>query len=100
MTRIKEYAGDPLRHLRIADSHDFRGSSGLRYILNLPCSTARFCQHLDIGQGEVKWDEFFATRGRMGFDGIATACVFAWEDRAAESSRFMREQIEKYTNAW
>jgi len=36
----------------------------------------------------------------MGFDGIATACVFAWEERAAESSRLMREQIEKYTNAW
>jgi myo-inositol catabolism protein IolH len=33
-------------------------------------------------------------------DGIANACVFAWEDRAAESSRFMREQIEKYANPW
>ena len=27
---------------------------------------------------------------------IMTACVFAWEDRARESSLFMREQIEKH----
>jgi myo-inositol catabolism protein IolH len=100
MTGIMEYAGDLLTHLHIADSYDFRGSSGLRYIVNPPGSTARIHQHLDIGQGEVKWGEFFATLGRMGFDGIATACVFAWEERAAESSRFMREQIEKHTKAW
>jgi len=100
MTGIMEYAGDLLTHVHIADSYDFRASSGLRYIVNPPGSTARIHQHLDIGQGEVKWDEFFATLGRLGFDGIATACVFAWEDRAAESSRFMREQIEKYANAW
>ena len=29
----------------------------------------------------------------LGFDGIATACVFAWEERARESSQFMLEQI-------
>jgi hypothetical protein len=27
-------------------------------------------------------------------------CVFAWEDRARESSVFMREQIETYTKGW
>ena len=54
-------------------------------------------QHLDIGQGEVDWDVFFRTLAAVEFDGIATACVFAWEDRARESSLFMREQIEKYT---
>ncbi len=99
MTGIMDYAGDLLTHLHIADSYDFRASSGLRYIVNPPGSTARIHQHLDIGQGEVDWDEFFATLERLGFDGIATACVFAWEDRARESSLFMREQIEKYTGA-
>ena len=29
----------------------------------------------------------------LRFDGIATACVFAWEERARESSVFMLEQI-------
>ncbi len=99
MTGIMDYAGDLLTHLHIADSFDHRASSGLRYIVNPPGSTARVHQHLDIGQGEVDWDEFFSMLERLGFDGIATACVFAWEDRARESSLFMREQIEKHMGA-
>jgi myo-inositol catabolism protein IolH len=97
---IMEYAGDLLTHLHVADSFDHRGSSGLRYIVNPPGSTARVHQHLDIGQGEVNWDDFFGTLGRLGFDGIMTVCVFAWEERAPESSVFMREQIEDYTKSW
>ena len=60
----------------------------------------RVHQHLDIGQGEVDWDLFFGTLERLEFDGIMTACVFAWEDRAAESSRFMREEMERRTKDW
>ncbi len=56
---IMEYAGERLTHLHVADSFDFRASSGLRYIINPPGSTARIHQHLDIGQGEVDWDTFF-----------------------------------------
>jgi myo-inositol catabolism protein IolH len=97
---IMEYAGDLLTHLHLADSFDHRASSGLRYIINPPGSTARIHQHLDIGQGEVDWDEFFGTLRRLRFDGIMTACVFAWEDRARESTRFMREQIDRYTKDW
>jgi myo-inositol catabolism protein IolH len=97
---IMEYAGDLLTHLHVADSFDHRASSGLRYIVNPPGSTVRVHQHLDIGQGEVDWDEFFGTLGRLRFDGTTTVCVFAWEDRARESSIFMREQIEKYTQDW
>ena len=55
---------------------------------------------LDIGQGEVDWDEFFATLGRMKFDGNMTVCVFAWEERAHESSRYMRDTIEKRVQSW
>ena len=29
-----------------------------------------------------------------------TACVFAWEDRARESTSFMRETIDRYVSAW
>lgn len=101
---IMEYAGDLMTHLHVADSFDHRGSSGLRYIVNPPGSTARVHQHLDIGQGEVNWDEFFGTLGRLGFgereETIMTVCVFAWEDRARESSLFMREEIARRTKGW
>jgi len=100
MTEIMQYAGDLLTHLHVADSFDHRGSSGLRYIVNPPGSTVRVHQHLDIGQGDVDWDEFFGTLGRLGFDGIMTVCVFAWEERARESAVFMREEIERRTKDW
>jgi myo-inositol catabolism protein IolH len=100
MTEIMEYAGDRLTQLHVADSFDHSGSSGLRYITNPPGNAVRVHQHLDIGQGEVNWDEFFATLGRLGFDGIMTVCVFAWEERARASSIFMREEIERRTKGW
>ena len=100
MVEIMEYAGDLLTHLHVADSFDHRASSGLRYIMNPPGTTARIHQHLDIGQGEVNWDDFFGTLGRLGFDGQMTACVFAWEERAEESSRFMLEQMRSRTASW
>jgi myo-inositol catabolism protein IolH len=100
ITGIMRHAGPLLTHVHVADSFDHRASSGLRYIVNPPGSPARVHQHLDIGQGEVNWDEFFGTLGDLRFDGIMTACVFAWEERARESSVFMREQIAAYTAAW
>jgi myo-inositol catabolism protein IolH len=93
---ILRYAGPLLTQLHIADSFDHRASSGLRYIINPPGSTARIHQHLDVGQGEVDWDTFFATLAEVGFDGIATVCVFAWEDRARESLVFNREKVTEY----
>lgn len=104
MVEIMEHAGDLLTHLHLADSYNHTGSSGLRYIVNPPGSSARVHQHLDIGQGEVQWDLFFETLKRLQFAGsdrnIMTSCVFAWEDRARESSLFMREAINTYVSAW
>jgi len=101
---IMRYAGDKLTHLHVADSYDHTGSSGLRYITNPPGNPVRVHQHLDLGQGEVDWDEFFGTLGAMDFartpDAIMTVCVFAWEERARESSVFMREEIAKRTANW
>jgi myo-inositol catabolism protein IolH len=51
---------------------------------------------LDIGQGEVDWDVFFRTLAQVGFDGIATVCVFAWEERARESAVSNLEQVRGY----
>ena len=83
MTKIMEYAGPLLTHVHVADSFDHRASSGNRYIINPPGSPARIHQHLDIGQGEVDWDEFFDCLRRLQFDGVMTVCVLAWEERAS-----------------
>ena len=94
-----EYAAPVLAHVHVADVFDHRASSGLRYIVNPPGSPARVHQHLDIGQGEVDFDALFGALRRVGFDGILTSCVFAWEERAVESSRFMLERIEHHLAA-
>ena len=82
------HAGDLLTDVHLADSLNFRASSGLRYIINPPGSTARIHQHLDIGQGEVDFPRLFSLLAQHNFDGQLTVCVFAWEERAAESNRF------------
>jgi myo-inositol catabolism protein IolH len=98
--RIIKYAGDLLTNIHVADSFDHTGSSGLRYIVNPPGSTVRVHQHLDIGQGEVDFEELFSCLEIAGFDGTVTTCVFAWEERARESSIFMRDRITEYLAAW
>jgi myo-inositol catabolism protein IolH len=90
------YAAPVLAHVHVADTFDHRASSGLRYIINPPGSPARVHQHTNIGEGEVDWDGFFGTLAEVGFDGIMTSCVFAWEEKAEESARFMREEIGRY----
>jgi myo-inositol catabolism protein IolH len=104
MVEIMTYAGDLLTHVHLADCYDHTASSGLRYITNPPGNPVRVHQHLDIGQGEVRWDDFFATLNKLGFgdrdETVLTSCVFAWEDRAEDSSRFMRQTIDDYTRSW
>ena len=106
---IMDYAGDLLTQVHVADSFNHNGSSGLRYITNPPGNAVRVHQHLDIGQGEVDWDQFFTGLARNRFgrgagdrgpEPIMTACVFAWEERAEDSSRFMLEQMTSRTSAW
>ena len=93
-------AGDLLTMVHVADAYDHTASSGLRYIVNPPGSQVTVHQHLDIGQGEVDFDQFFAGLERIGFDGIVTSCVFAWEDRATDSSLYMRDTIRSYLDKW
>jgi myo-inositol catabolism protein IolH len=90
------YAGGLVTQVHLADGFDHRASSGLRYIVNPPGSTARIHQHLDMGQGEVDFEALFESLAAIRFDGILTSCVFAWEERAEESSRFMRRTIGEY----
>ena len=77
-------AGPLLAHVHVADTYNHKASSGLRYICNPPGAKVTIHQHMDIGQGEVNWDQFFSSLAEVGFDGIMTSCVFAWEERADE----------------
>jgi myo-inositol catabolism protein IolH len=94
-------AAPVLAHVRVADTYNHKKSSQLRYIVNPPGSTQiRVHQHLDMGQGEIDWDLFFRTLGEVGFDGVLSACVFAWEERAEASSRFMRSEMQRYVDRY
>ncbi|TWP38285.1 sugar phosphate isomerase/epimerase family protein [Leekyejoonella antrihumi] len=97
---IMQHAGELLSMVHVADSYDHTVSSGQRYIVNPPGAQVTVHQHLDIGQGDVDFEEFFSTLEQVGFDGIVTSCVFAWEDRATESSIFMRDTIRDYLSGW
>ena len=54
----------------------------------------------ELGRERARLEREVGTLERLEFDGIMTACVFAWEERARESSRFMREEIERRTRTW
>ena len=100
MAAMLKEAAPVLHHVRVADTYNHKASSQLRYIVNPPGSNVRVHQHLDIGQGEIDWDLFFKTLGEIKFDGVLSSCVFAWEDRAEDSSRFMRTEIQRYLDKY
>lgn len=91
--RMLRYAGSKLAHVHIADCYNHRANVGNRYILNPPGVDARIHQHSEIGHGEVPWEELFSTLRDMEFDGIATVCVFGWEEDADAIHRRMLERV-------
>jgi myo-inositol catabolism protein IolH len=97
--RMMHYAGDRLQHVHIADCFNHRANVGNRYILNPPGVDARIHQHNEIGNGEVPWDELFGTLRDSGFDGVATVCVFGWEEEADAIHRRMLERVREELRA-
>ncbi|MCM2462403.1 sugar phosphate isomerase/epimerase [Pseudomonas sp. CG7] len=93
-------AGSMIAHVHIADTYNHKASSGLRYIVNPPGAKVTVHQHMDMHQGEIDWDLFFSELAKTGFDGIVTACVFGWEERADDSGRFMRKEIQAYVDKY
>jgi myo-inositol catabolism protein IolH len=94
LRRMMDYAGDRLAHLHIADCYNHLANVGNRYIINPPGADVRIHQHNEIGQGDVDWDEFFTVLREKNFDGVATVCVFGWEETADAIHRRMRERVE------
>jgi myo-inositol catabolism protein IolH len=95
LDRMIRYAGSKLAHLHIADCFNHRANVGNRYIINPPGVDARVHQHNEIGNGDVDWDQFFTTLRDVQFDGIATVCVFGWEENADAIHRRMLERVTK-----
>jgi myo-inositol catabolism protein IolH len=91
--RMMEYAGERLRHVHLADCFNHRANVGNRYIVNPPGVDARVHQHNEIGNGDLDWDEVFGALRDLRFDGIATVCVFGWEEDADDIHRRMLDRV-------
>jgi myo-inositol catabolism protein IolH len=93
VARMLRYAGAKLAHLHIADCYNHGANIGNRYIVNPPGADVRVHQHSEIGHGEVDFPAFFSTLRDLEFDGIATVCVFGWEEDADAIHRRMLERV-------
>jgi myo-inositol catabolism protein IolH len=92
--RMIDYAGARVQHVHIADCYNHRANVGNRYIINPPGVDARIHQHNEIGHGDLDWDEFFGALRDSNFDGVATVCVFGWEEDADDIHRRMLERVK------
>lgn len=95
MREVMEYAGADLKHLHISDTFDHHASRGNRYILNPPGTQARVHQHLEAGDGEVDFDEFFQVLEDVRFDGIATVAVFSQEEKMVRAFTRMLDLLRE-----
>jgi myo-inositol catabolism protein IolH len=92
--RMIDYAGARVQHVHIADCYNHRANVGNRYIINPPGVDARIHQHNEIGHGDLDWAEFFGALRDSDFDGVATVCVFGWEEDADDIHRRMLERVK------
>jgi myo-inositol catabolism protein IolH len=92
--RMIDYAGARVQHVHIADCYNHRANVGNRYIINPPGVDARIHQHNEIGNGDLDWAEFFGALRDSDFDGVATVCVFGWEEDADDIHRRMLERVK------
>jgi myo-inositol catabolism protein IolH len=96
MRTMIEYAGAKLAHIHVADCYNHRANVGNRYIVNPPGADVRVHQHNEIGNGDIDWDETFATLRDVAFGGIAAICVFGWEE---DADAIHRRMLNKVTSA-
>lgn len=95
MREVMTYAGSLLRHLHVSDTFNHLASDGARYIVNPPGNTARVHQHLEPGDGEVDFDEFFAVLDDVNFDGIATTAIFSQHEKSIPAFTRTRDLLER-----
>ena len=49
---------------------------------------------MEMGRGEVDYDEVFAALAAIGFDGVVSSCVFGWNEDADGINVRQREKAE------
>ncbi len=100
MREVMNAGKDLIRLVHVADTMDHHASHGLRYISNPPGNTARVHQHLQIGDGDVDWDDFFGGLAEIGFldrdDTVMCNSVFAEDERAEEMARYQLKTMQDY----
>lgn len=98
--QIMREAGDLIRLVHVADTMDHHASNSLRYITNPPGNSVRVHQHLQIGDGDIDWDDFFGGLAEIGFyerEGtVMCSSVFAEDERAIEMSRYQLATMQTY----
>jgi myo-inositol catabolism protein IolH len=85
-------AGEKVRYVHLADAWDHRTANGLRYITNPPGNPTRVHQHMEMGRGEVDYDDVFAALAEVGFDGVISSSVFGWDEDAQGVSVRQRDR--------
>jgi myo-inositol catabolism protein IolH len=102
-TSLIREIGPRLGAVYAADSFNHHRSHGLRYISNPPGNTARVHQHLNIGAGDVDWDELFGALRSTGFldreDAIIVSNVFAEDETWEASAAHQIERLRQLTRA-
>ncbi len=100
MREVMRAGKDLIRLVHVADTMDHHASHGLRYISNPPGNAARVHQHLQIGDGDVDWDDFFGGLGEIGFldrdDTVMCNSVFAEDERAGDMARFQLKTMQDH----
>ena len=93
-TEIIERAAEKVRYVHLADAWNHLTSNGLRYISNPPGNTARVHQHMEMGMGEVPYDEVFAALASVGFDGTISSSLFGWDEDADAINTRQRDKAQ------
>lgn len=100
MREIMRAGQDLIRLVHVADTMDHHASHGLRYITNPPGNPARVHQHLQIGDGDLDWDDFFGGLAEIGFyereTTIMCNSVFAEDERAQDMARYQLKTMQDY----